>query len=94
MAAVEYTLLGMKADGYREVRTSPHLAYREKSIPNLIPGNAVLILTAHGPLRRVCRQAPRNPLRVRPRVGELLHLPDPALLPTTPARRPTARTLG
>ena len=44
IAAVEYTLLGMKADGYRKVRTIPHLAYREKSIPNLIPGNAVLIL--------------------------------------------------
>ena len=44
MAAVEYTLLGMKAGGYRKVRTSPHLAYREKGIPNLIPENAVLIL--------------------------------------------------
>jgi len=34
----------MKAGGYRKVRTSPHLAYREKGIPNLIPENAVLIL--------------------------------------------------
>src|SRR5262245_28091882 len=28
MAGVEYSLLGMKAGGYRKVRISPHLAYR------------------------------------------------------------------
>jgi FKBP-type peptidyl-prolyl cis-trans isomerase len=44
MAAVETALIGMKAGGYRKVRASPHLAYREKGIPGLIPENAVLIL--------------------------------------------------
>lgn len=44
IAAVEHTLIGMKEGGYRKVKASPHLAYREKGIPNLIPENAVLIL--------------------------------------------------
>ena len=44
MAAVETTLIGMKPGGYRKVRASPHLAYREAGIPGLIPENAVLIL--------------------------------------------------
>ena len=44
MAGVEHALLGMKAGGYRKVRISPHLAYRDKGIPDLIPPNAVLIV--------------------------------------------------
>ena len=40
---VEHALLGMKVGGYRKVRISPHLAYRDKGIPDLIPPNAVLI---------------------------------------------------
>lgn len=44
MAAVEYSLMGMKEGGYRKVRASPHLTYREKGIPGLIPSNAVLVL--------------------------------------------------
>ena len=40
---VEHALLGMKVGGYRKVRISPHLAYRDKGIPGLIPPNAVLI---------------------------------------------------
>jgi len=32
----------MKKGGYREVLVSPHLAYREKGIPGLIPENAML----------------------------------------------------
>ena len=43
VAGVEHALLGMKVGGYRKVRISPHLAYRDKGIPGLIPPNAVLI---------------------------------------------------
>ena len=43
MAGVEHALIGMKVGGYRKVRVSPHLAYRDKGIPDLIPPNAVLI---------------------------------------------------
>jgi FKBP-type peptidyl-prolyl cis-trans isomerase len=35
--------MGMKVGGYRKVRISPHLAYRDKGIPDLIPPDAVLI---------------------------------------------------
>jgi len=44
MAGVEHTLMGMKVGGYRKVRVSPHLAYRDKGIPDLIPPDAVLIV--------------------------------------------------
>lgn len=43
MAGVEHALMGMKVGGYRKVRVSPHLAYRDTGIPDLIPPNAVLI---------------------------------------------------
>ena len=43
IAGVEHALMGMKVGGYRRVRVSPHLAYRDKGIPNLIPPDAVLI---------------------------------------------------
>lgn len=43
MAGVEQALMGMKVGGYRKVRVSPHLAYRDKGIPDLIPPDAVLI---------------------------------------------------
>ena len=43
MAGVEHALMDMKIGGYRKVRISPHLAYRDKSIPDLIPPDAVLI---------------------------------------------------
>ena len=43
MAGVEHALMGMNVGGYRKVRVSPHLAYRNKGIPDLIPPNAVLI---------------------------------------------------
>ena len=42
MAGIEHALMGMKAGGYRKVRISPHLAYREKGLSNLIPPQAVL----------------------------------------------------
>ena len=41
---VEYSLLEMKAGGYRKVRVSPHLAYRNEGLGDLIPPNAVLII--------------------------------------------------
>jgi len=44
IAGVEHALMGMKAGGYRKVRVSPHLAYRDKGIPDLIPPDAVLIV--------------------------------------------------
>jgi len=43
IAGVEHTLMGMKVGGYRKVRVSPHLAYRDKGVPELIPPHAVLI---------------------------------------------------
>lgn len=43
MAGVEQALMGMKVGGYQKVRISPHLAYRDKGIPDLIPPDAVLI---------------------------------------------------
>ena len=33
----------MKSGGYRKVRVSPHLAYRDKGLPGLIPEDAVLV---------------------------------------------------
>lgn len=44
VAGIEKALVGMKPGGYRKVRVSPHLAYRDKGIPGLIPPNAVLIV--------------------------------------------------
>jgi len=44
MAGVEYSLYGMKAGGYRKVRVSPHLAYRDQGLGELVPPNAVLIV--------------------------------------------------
>jgi FKBP-type peptidyl-prolyl cis-trans isomerase len=44
IAGIEHALIGMKAGGYRNVRISPHLAYRDKGIPDLIPADAVLVV--------------------------------------------------
>ena len=44
IAGVEHALMGMKVGGYRKVLISPHLAYRDKGIPDLIPPEAVLIV--------------------------------------------------
>jgi FKBP-type peptidyl-prolyl cis-trans isomerase (trigger factor) len=43
IAGVEHALMGMKVGGYRKVRIGPHLAYRNKGIPDLIPPDTVLI---------------------------------------------------
>jgi FKBP-type peptidyl-prolyl cis-trans isomerase 2 len=52
IAGVEYSLDGMKLGGYRKVRISPHLAYRDKGLGDVIPANAVLIVELW--LREVC----------------------------------------
>ena len=44
IAGIEHALIGMKAGGYRKVRISSRLAYRDKGIPDLIPADAVLIV--------------------------------------------------
>lgn len=41
---IERALLGMSVGGYRKVRISPHLAYRDKGLPGLIPPNALLVV--------------------------------------------------
>lgn len=52
IARVEHALMGMKVGGYRKVRISPHLAYRDKGTLDLIPANAVL--AAELWLRKAC----------------------------------------
>lgn len=42
IAGVEKALMGMRAGGFRKVRVSPHLAYRDRGLPGLIPPDAVL----------------------------------------------------
>jgi hypothetical protein len=42
IAAVEKTLYGMQAGGYREVLASPHLCYGERGVENSIPPCAML----------------------------------------------------
>lgn len=44
ITGVEQALVGMKVGGYRKVRISPHLGYRDKGIPELIPPGAVLVV--------------------------------------------------
>ena len=38
-----YAIDGMKVGGYRKVVIAPHLAYREKGIPGVIPENEKII---------------------------------------------------
>jgi FKBP-type peptidyl-prolyl cis-trans isomerase (trigger factor) len=42
IAGIEKALMGMRAGGFRKVRVSPHLAYRDHGVPGLIPPDAVL----------------------------------------------------
>jgi FKBP-type peptidyl-prolyl cis-trans isomerase (trigger factor) len=44
IAGVEHALVGMRPGGYRKVRISPHLAYRERGVEGIIPPNAVLVV--------------------------------------------------
>ena len=43
IAGIEKSLIGMKPGGYKRVKISPHLAYREIGVPGLIPPSAVLV---------------------------------------------------
>ena len=43
IAGVEYALAGMREGGYRKVRMSPHLAYRDVGVEDKVPPDAVLI---------------------------------------------------
>ena len=43
ITAIEYSLYGMKAGGYRKVKSSPHLAFRAEGIAGKIPANAVVV---------------------------------------------------
>jgi len=54
MAGVEYSLHGMKIGGYRKIRVSPHLGYRDEGLGALIPPNAVLIIEIW--LRQISRR--------------------------------------
>jgi len=42
IAGLEYGVDGMQVGGRRTIRISPHLAYRDDGIPDMIPKNAVL----------------------------------------------------
>lgn len=44
IAAVEHALMDVRAGGYWKIRISPHLAYRDERIPDLISLDAVLIV--------------------------------------------------
>ncbi len=43
-AGFEVALTGMQVGGYRRVKIAPHLAYRDKGVPGLVPENALLIV--------------------------------------------------
>jgi FKBP-type peptidyl-prolyl cis-trans isomerase len=40
---LEYGVSGMRVGGRRRIRLSPHLAYRDRGVPGLIPPDAVLV---------------------------------------------------
>jgi hypothetical protein len=44
IAGVEYSLIGMRRGGYRKVRVSPHLAFRDEGLTELVPGGAILVI--------------------------------------------------
>jgi len=43
IAGLEKGVGGMKVGGKRKVKVSPHLAYRDKGVPGVVPPNAVLV---------------------------------------------------
>lgn len=43
IAGVEHSLIGMRSGGYRKIKISPHLAYRDVGVSGKIPPNAVMI---------------------------------------------------
>jgi FKBP-type peptidyl-prolyl cis-trans isomerase len=42
IAGLEYGVEGMRVGGARKIRVGPHLAYRDKGVPDSVPANAVL----------------------------------------------------
>ena len=42
IAGIEKALFGMRPGGFRKLRVGPHLAYRDRGLPGLIPPDAVL----------------------------------------------------
>ncbi len=54
IAGIEYSLVGMKEGGFRKIKISPHLGYRDTGVPDRIPHNAVLI--CHIWLERVTKE--------------------------------------
>ncbi len=57
-AGVEYSLYGMREGGYRKVKVSPHLAYRDEGIPGKVPPDAVITFQIW--LRRITRKAEQS----------------------------------
>ena len=58
IAGIEKSLRGMRAQGYREVMVSPHLAYGDRGLPGLIPANAMLRIKLW--VQQVAEPAERN----------------------------------
>ena len=44
VAGLFYGMQGMRVGGTRTLRVAPHLAYREQSVPGVIPPNALLTI--------------------------------------------------
>ena len=53
--AVEHALIGMKVEGYKKIKSPPHLAYGTEGIPNKVPKNAIIIFEVW--LRKVHKNA-------------------------------------
>lgn len=43
IAGLEYGVEGMRVGGKRKLKMSPHLAYRDRGVPGVVPWNAKLI---------------------------------------------------
>lgn len=66
IAGIEKALLGMKVGGFRKVRVSPHLVYRDRGVPGLIPPDAVLNISVW--LREIV--TPNNAVERTSNVGD------------------------
>jgi FKBP-type peptidyl-prolyl cis-trans isomerase FkpA len=47
IAGLERGVEGMRVGGKRKLTVSPHLAYRDKGVPGVVPPNAKLIFEVH-----------------------------------------------
>ena len=45
IAGIEKALIGMRPGGFRRLRIGPHLAYRDRGVPGLVPPDAVLTVS-------------------------------------------------